>query len=117
MHVHLVLDPAYLCFDLQHYFYAGSDGSEKFETNGSFGWAVANTEGDRVASAMGPVSCANMDSYRAECTGMLSFLQFLIRLVQYTNMDEPWKGRVGTDSQSMIDRLFVAGGGGAAPKQ
>ena len=36
-HIQLVLDPAYLCFDLQHYFYAGSDGSVKFETNGSFG--------------------------------------------------------------------------------
>ena len=110
-HVQLAVDPAYLCFDLQHYFYAGSDGSVKFETNGSFGWIVANTEGDRVASAMGPARCANMDSYRAECTGMLSFLRFLIRIAQFTNMDDPWNGLVGTDSQSMIDRLFVAGGG------
>ena len=108
-HVTLDLDPAYLSFDLQIYFYAGSDGSVKHNTNGSFGWIVANTEGHRVASANGPARCAKMDSYRAECTGMLSLLRFLIRLALYTNMDKPWRGLVGTDSQSMIDRLYVAG--------
>jgi hypothetical protein len=47
-----------------------------------------------------------MDSYRAECTGMLSLLRFLIRLAVYTNMDDPWRGLIGTDSQSMLDRLY-----------
>ena len=111
-HVTLALDPAYVCFDLQQiYFYAGSDGSVKLETKGSFGWIVANTEGYRVASTMGPARCPKMDSYRAECTGMLSLLRFrLIRLAMYAkNMDKPWRGLVGTDSQSMIDRLYVAG--------
>lgn len=71
-HVKLAVDlKYYICFDLQIYFYAGSDGSVKFETNGSFGWMLANTEGDRVASAMGPARCANMDSYRTECTGSM----------------------------------------------
>ena len=98
-----------MCFDLQIYFYAGSDGPVKLETNGSFGWIVANTEGYRVASAMGPARCAKMDSYRAECTGMLSLLRFLIRLAMYANMDKPWRGLVGTDSQSMSDRLYDAG--------
>ena len=107
--VTLDLDPAYVSFDLQIYFYAGSDGSVKLDTNGSFGWIVANTEGHRVASANGPARCAKMDSYRAECTGMLSLLRFLIRLAVYTNMDTPWRGLVGTDSQSMIDRLYVSG--------
>jgi hypothetical protein len=47
-----------------------------------------------------------MDSYRAECSGMLSFLRFLIRLAEFTAMYEPWCGVIGTDSQSMTDRLF-----------
>jgi hypothetical protein len=34
-HVELALDPAYLCFDLQLYFYAGTDGSVKLKTNGA----------------------------------------------------------------------------------
>ena len=108
-HVKLVVDPRYVCFDLQHYFYAGSDGSVKHETNGSFGWIISNTEGERVVSAMGPARCAHMDSYRAECTGMLSLLRFLIRIAIYANMDECWRGLVGTDSQSMLDRLYVKG--------
>ena len=110
-HVVLALDPAYICFDLQLYFYAGSDGSVKHETNGSFGWMLSNTERDQVAWAMGPARCAKVNSYRAECTGMLSLLRFLIQLSNYTNSDEPWRGLVGTDSQSMIDRRYVAGTG------
>ena len=108
-HVELALDPAYLCLDLQIYFYGGSDGSVKLESNGSFGWMLANTEGERVAWAMGPARCANMDSYRAECTGMLSLLRFLIRISLNSNSDIPWRGLVGTDSQSMLDRLFRKG--------
>ena len=96
-----------------------ADGSVKFETNGSFGWIAANTEGYRVASPMGPARCAQMDSYHAECTGMLSLLpRFLIRLAMYTNMDNPWRGLlVGTDSQSMIDRLFYVAGTNNSTKQ
>ena len=57
-HVELALDPAYLCLDLQINFYGGSDGLVKLESNGSFGWMLANTEGERVAWAMGPARCA-----------------------------------------------------------
>ena len=109
-HVQLFLDPAYICYDLQRYFYAGSDGSVRFGTHGAFGWILANTEGERVASSMGPARCAKMDSYRAECTGMLSILRFLIRIAMYTNMEDPWRGLIGTDtSQSMLDSLFEPG--------
>ena len=102
----LALDPAYVSFDLQLYFYAGTDGSVKHDTRGAFGWMLSNTEGERVAWAKGPARGAQMDSYRAECTGMLSLLRFLIRLSDYTNMDDPWRGLIGTDSQSMLDRLY-----------
>ena len=67
---------------------------------------LSNTEGQRVAWAKGPVRGAQVDSYRAECAGMLSLLRFLIRVAVYTNMDAPWRGLIGTDSQSMLDRLY-----------
>jgi hypothetical protein len=70
---------------------------------------LANTEGERVASSMGPARCAKFDSYRAECTGMLSILRFLIRIAMFTNMEDPWRGLIGTDSQSMLDSLYEAG--------
>lgn len=105
-HVHLSLDPAYVCFDLQMYFYAGTNGSVWHETDGVFGWMMSNTEGERAASGMGPARGAAMDSYRAECTGMLSLLRFLLRLAQFMNMDERWRGLIGTDSQSVIDALY-----------
>ena len=118
-HVELSLDPAYLCFNFQLYFYGGSDGSVKLGSNGSFGWMLANTEGDRVAWAMGPARCATMDSYRAECTGMLSFfLRFLLRISIYVNSDIFWRGLVvGTDSQSMLNRLFKKGTHPGIPKE
>lgn len=49
-----------------------------------------------------------MDSYRAECTGMLSLLRFLFRLAQFVNMDNAWRGLIGTDSQSqsMLNTLY-----------
>ena len=78
-----------------------------FETDGAFGWVLFNsTEGERVASAMGPARGADMDSYRAECTGMLSLLRlFLIRIAMYANWDKKWRGLAGTDSQSLLDAL------------
>jgi hypothetical protein len=117
-HATLEIDPAYLSLDPQSYFYAGSDSSVTFETNGAFGWMLANIDGGRVASAMGPARGAKMDSYRAECTGMLSFLRFLINMSSYTNnVDGFWRGVIGTDSQSMLDRLFVKEANASAPKQ
>ena len=50
-----------------------------------------------------------MDSYRAECTGMLSFLRFLVRLDHYVNMDDRWRGLIGTDSQSVLNTLYDEG--------
>lgn len=106
-HVKLELDQAYLCFDLQLYFYAGTDGSVKLETMEAFGWMLSNLEGDRVASAMGPAQGAMMDLYRVKCTGMLLLLRFLFRICVYTHMDDPWRGLIGTDRQSMLDRLYT----------
>ncbi|KAI2500799.1 hypothetical protein MHU86_13656 [Fragilaria crotonensis] len=82
-----------------------SDGSEKFGTDGAFGWTLSNTNG-KERQGMGPSRGSVMDSYRAECSGMLSILRFLIRLAEFTAMDGPWTGTIATDSQSMLDTLF-----------
>jgi hypothetical protein len=37
---------------------------------------------------------------------MLSLLRFLIRLGEYTFRVDNWKGTIGTDSQSMLEKLF-----------
>ena len=108
--VKLELEPAYICLDLQLYFYAGTDGSVKHGIHGSFGSSLSNPEGDRVATAMGPVRGAQLDSYRAECTGMLSLLRFLMRIAQYTSMEGPWRGLIGTDSQSLLDKVYEDSG-------
>jgi hypothetical protein len=59
-----------------------------------------------VATGMGPSRGQVMDSYRAECSGMLSILRFLIRVAEYTQMVDDWEGTIGTDSQSMLDTVF-----------
>ncbi|KAI2498549.1 hypothetical protein MHU86_15945 [Fragilaria crotonensis] len=105
-HTDLFVDPYTACLELHQGFEAGSDGSEKYGTDGSFGWMISTSQGERVATGMGPSRGYVMDSYRAECSGMLSILRFLLRLSEYTNMIEPWDGTIGTDSQSMLDTIF-----------
>ena len=78
-HTELFQEPHTSCVALQNGFRAGSDGSEKFGTNGAFGWVIRDLEGHRVASGMGPSRGLVMNSYRAECSGMLAILRFLIR--------------------------------------
>lgn len=56
---------------------------------------------------MGPSRGWRMDSYRAECSGMLSILRFLIRVLgEYVFRVGNWCGTIGTDSQSMLEKLF-----------
>ncbi|KAI2493074.1 hypothetical protein MHU86_21458 [Fragilaria crotonensis] len=106
-HTTLSVDPRMAVWELQEHFQAGTDGSSKHHgTQGAFGWIVTTSSGERIASGNGPSRGAKIDSYRAECSGMLTFLRFLIRLAEYTDMFGTWVGRVGTDSQSMLDRLF-----------
>ncbi len=92
--------------DIRTSFVAGSDGSEKYGTDGAFGWMISNDSGERVAAGMGPSRGWRMDSYRAEYSGMLSLLRFLIRLGEYTFRVDSWSGTIGTDSRSMLDKLF-----------
>jgi ribonuclease HI len=105
-HTTLFADPFAVNVAHEDYFAAGSDGSVKHGTNGSFGWMLSTREGVRTASGMGPSRGLRMDSYRAECSGLLSLLRFLVRVGEYTQRAEPWSGIVVTDSESMLKTLF-----------
>ena len=108
-HTELIADAYTISLELQLAFVTGSDGSAKFGTDGAFGWMMSNLEGERAASGMGPVRGINIDSYRAECSGMLAFLRFLLRVADFTDMVGTWEGTICTDSQSMLDTLFGRG--------
>ena len=105
-HHDLSPDPHTVSLELQTQFFAGSDGSEKYGDQGAFGWAISTAFGERMAHGMGPARGRRMDSYRAECTGLLSILRFLIRLSQYTVTHEMPQGVIGTDSQSLLDKIL-----------
>jgi hypothetical protein len=53
-----------------------------------------------------------MDSYRAECSGMLSILRFIIRIAEYTATASVWEGTMGTNNQSLLDTIFGRDGEG-----
>lgn len=105
-HSTLIFDPFTVCSKFDIGFLAGSDGSEKFGTDRAFGWSLSTNDGVRTASGMGPSRGLKMDSYRAECRGMLSILRFLVRLGEYTRREEQWSGTIGADTQSMLKTLF-----------
>ncbi|KAI2503117.1 hypothetical protein MHU86_11308 [Fragilaria crotonensis] len=107
-HHDLSPDPFPVSLELQTQFFAGSDGSEKYgDKEVAFGWAISTAFGERMAHGMGPArGTRRMDSYRAECTGLLSILRFLIRLSQYTVTHEMPQGVIGTDSQSLLDKIL-----------
>ena len=73
----LYVDPRWAVMELQDNFRAGSDGSSKYGNQGAFGWSVRTLEGETIADGSGPSRGATVDSYRAECSGMLAFLRFL----------------------------------------
>ena len=67
-HSTLFADAFSVSYELQTSFVAGSDGSEKYGTDGAFGWMISTSQGVRTASGMGPSRGLRMDSYRAECS-------------------------------------------------
>lgn len=89
-HTSLFVDPRMTCFALfEPQFFAGCDGSAKFGTQGAFGWSLSTCLEERVTTGMGPSRDAVMDSYRAERSGLLSILRFLIRLAEFTAKHDP----------------------------
>jgi hypothetical protein len=105
-HLTLELDPFSICLDTHRKFRAVSGGSVLPTGNASFGWILSTQRGDRVAEGMGPARGFQVHSYRAEACGILSFLRFLIRIGNYTQMHEQWQDILVIDSQSVLDTLF-----------
>ncbi|KAI2494585.1 hypothetical protein MHU86_19955 [Fragilaria crotonensis] len=105
-HLTLDIDPYSICLEAHQHFRAVSDGSVLSNGNASFGWILSNRRGERVAEGMGPARGRRVHSYRAEACGLLSFLRFLIRIANFTQMHETWHGILATDSQSVLDTLF-----------
>ena len=104
-HHTLFADAFTICWTAQVNLRVVSDGSAHPPSKASFGWMMSNREGERTAQGMGPVRGRSLHSYRAEATGMLSALRFLIRLREFCQMHERWSGIIATDSQSLLDTL------------
>jgi len=97
--------PNEICEALSHGLRAASDGSVRFSTQSSFGWALSTDQGIQAATGMGPVRGPRPSSYRAEGYGLLSILRFLIRIAEFTGCTERWHGTLVTDSQSVLKTL------------
>lgn len=104
-HTTLKVDPTTICEILSQGLRAASDGSVRISTQGAYGWALCNAQGDKVATGMGPARGPRPSSYRAEAYGLLSILRFLIRIAEFTKQTTPWKGILATDSQSVLKTL------------
>ena len=92
----LYTDPFAICVALEQDFRAVSDGSVWFKSQGSFGWMLSTTLGERAASGMGPVRGAQQHPYRSEATGLLSLLLFMYHLAKFTGKHDPWNGIIAT---------------------
>ena len=87
-------------------FSAASDGSVRYHTNGSFGWIIATTEGERLVQAYGPARGYRPTSYRAEGYGLLSVLRFITRIQEYCQISaETTLGQwtVTSDNSSLVE--------------
>ncbi|KAI2512751.1 hypothetical protein MHU86_1539 [Fragilaria crotonensis] len=71
-HTTMLADPYTLCTMLTPGFCAVSDGSVRYNTQGSFGWALSASDGTRVATGMGPARGPRPTSFRAEGYALLS---------------------------------------------
>jgi hypothetical protein len=94
-----------VCKALAHGFCAVSNGSVRYNSQGSFGWVLCTSDGEQVVPCMGPALGQQPTSFRAEGYGLLSFLLFLRRVSEFTFMLNPWIGTIATDSESLLKTL------------
>lgn len=73
--------------------------------HGSFGLVLSLSDGTRLLSNNGPALGYRLNSYRAECYGLLSGLSLLLRMFEYTSTTIPDAIQIHTDSESMILKL------------
>ena len=81
-----------------------SDGSVHGE-KGAFGWCISHTNGNRLATGMGPAQGWKPSSYRAEGYGLLSILRFLVRLFEFCS-SEPRCSKVYCDNLGLITKIL-----------
>lgn len=86
-------------------FVAASDGLVRYKTDGSFGWIISSTAGERLVRAYGPVHAANPTSYRAEAYGLLLVLRLLVRIQEFCQTIGPkdWKWTATSDNLNLVD--------------
>lgn len=86
-------------------FVAASDGSVRYKTDGSFGWIVSSTGGEKLVRAYGPVRGAFPTSYRAEAYGLLSVLRFIVQIQEFCQIPwhQEWTWTATSDNLSLVD--------------
>jgi hypothetical protein len=89
-------DPFSVCDTLAHGIRAVSDGSVRYNTQGSFGWVLSS----------GPARAPSPTSFCAEGYALLSLVLFLHRVKDFAFMHDPWIGIIGTDSKSLLHALL-----------
>jgi hypothetical protein len=104
-YVDMKFDAFTICQLMQDGFEAACDGSVEDHTNGSFGWTVATSLGNRIVTAFGPVRGKRPSSYRAEGYGMLSFHLFLVRLQKYCSQTIGSNWNVTSDNLALVNKL------------
>ena len=105
----LQLDPFQLLEGLQQLpFSCTSDGSVRYQREGSFGWALSFQNGDRPVHCSGPVYGFKPTSYRAEGYGLLSMIRFLLCLSEYCGNTQPLHAfKMASDNSSLVDNAIA----------
>ena len=75
-HTQMATDTYAIGVALEHGLRAVSDGSEWFQTHGSFRWIPSTDTGEGLATSMGPARGSRPNSYRSEGYEMLALLSF-----------------------------------------
>ena len=83
--------------------YAVSDGSSSPKRM-SFGWMLSLPSGKRLVECSGPVYGVE-SSHRAEATGLLSVLKFVVHLSEYCNRPIPKRLHFASDNRGLIQRV------------
>ena len=84
-------------------FRAASNGSVHKNQSAAFGW-VLSVNGHRLVYCSGPVYGYKPTSYRAEGYGLLSFLRFLLKAIEFTGSTVQG-GLSGCDNISLVNNV------------
>ena len=83
---------------------AASDGSVSSSIR-AYGWTCCLPHGQHLATNHRPIFGHCPSSFHAEAYGLLSYLRFLYRVIQYTQSPLPKQNIIYTDSAILIEKL------------